>query len=365
VTAQSVADWLAPAFADTSTLDFDLIHAALDEAVKNATASSAIEWVRMAHERPVVNEPARTDLIQAFVTRNEGFIRNDDAVLLRCVAAAGVAQLLAAPDDRPISAALAIDIGARCGWKDPSGDLRRLASERLSVIGLRARDVESIRAATESSAKRYVDRVAKAATAVTNGVVDDQTPPSWPLTGGEFKGLVSSLAQAVAQLAGSMAANAETIIAPAMEELDVLWWLYNGHSRMKDASWGELAPPELAVVAGLELAALTAKSSPIPNANQFLSKALAIGGNDPAANGRLSDAVSAFDTETARSCADGRDLGDLYPVHLSLLRRSDTAGKGWHKSVRDSTGFGPAVQKPLLDLALLAYEEALLLELQE
>jgi hypothetical protein len=130
-------------------------------------------------------------------------------------------------------------------------------------------------------------------------------------------GIVATAADAqLKALATSQRAIAEWVgeeIARVDEQLGILTWLLSG-ARADGSAWSTLAPPQLAIDAGLELAARLARVPGPPEAEAMLAQVIGFS-QESAAAPEVTIAAAANGTASPRA-EPPEQLADLVPVHM-------------------------------------------------
>jgi hypothetical protein len=149
------------------------------------------------------------------------------------------------------------------------------------------------------------------------------------------------------------------------EQLDVLWWLVAEYSRDLRQEVRVVPLPVLCVVAGKELADLTAVLPGPPGAAGALDRILRAAEPELRSSTTISEAVSGIPRAWRTGWAAGdrpQPLEHLCPVIMAVRRSLEAdGGDEWTAAVWEATGVDVAEDIHPLDLAMQAYEEALLL----
>jgi hypothetical protein len=145
------------------------------------------------------------------------------------------------------------------------------------------------------------------------------------------------------------------------EESNVLWWLMSGHSR-------DLGRPfdasSVCVIAGKELADLSASAVGPYAAKGFLDRVLRMVDPKSAESVQISSAVNALDTTWRANWASGDfafGAQDFCPIALAVREAARSEKSTWQATYKKYSPVGPTTRIGSLDLAHQVYEESLLL----
>jgi hypothetical protein len=190
------------------------------------------------------------------------------------------------------------------------------------------------------------------------------TPPAADAVGPALQSVVSAVFDVAAATAKVAEEHARRLRLHG-EQLDVLWWLVAEHSRDLGQELRSLPLPVLCIVAGKELADLTAVLPGPPGAAGVLDRVLRGGEPEPGSATSILEGVNgtprAWRTVWAGT-ERAQPLEDLCPVIQSVRRSLDVqGGDEWAATVWEATGVNVLEDIDPLDLARQAYEEALLL----
>lgn len=148
------------------------------------------------------------------------------------------------------------------------------------------------------------------------------------------------------------------------EELQMLWWLFAGHSRSLDRTFGLFAPAQAALVGALDLASLTSvtRVGPIA-APAMLERVLAMAKKSRGpSRTTLADAVDGLNREdTDRLPFASGDLPwRLAPVSAALSLVKSFGSGSWHTRFEEVAGLPATVEFEPVALAVQLYREHLL-----
>ncbi|KKN14732.1 hypothetical protein LCGC14_0993140 [marine sediment metagenome] len=143
------------------------------------------------------------------------------------------------------------------------------------------------------------------------------------------------------------------------EELNILWWMENGTSRVLQKKLKRMNPGSAALVAGKELADITRVPPGPLGIVAFLAHAI------PSPSSRITFAAAVEAVPEAWRLdvlVDGpvTEAERLCPLHVAL--REAVKSSTWHEAFSHSTGIDATVKIRPVDVALQMYRECLLLE---
>lgn len=173
-----------------------------------------------------------------------------------------------------------------------------------------------------------------------------------------FKGPVESVAETVKSLIAQNKQLSEShksmskALECQREEIDMLWFVYNGYSQTGNKKFSELKKEERAAFVALELAIKTTSDIEVPSLQALLNR---IDISDEAAN--LKSLVSA----TFEKVSIDKKDPILTPVHFALFCAHDIGKNGWHEKWKRETGLSIDTSLPLRKWSTQIYREALLL----
>ncbi|OBQ58633.1 GTPase-associated system all-helical protein GASH [Mesorhizobium erdmanii] len=146
------------------------------------------------------------------------------------------------------------------------------------------------------------------------------------------------------------------------EELQMLWWLVGGNSRLLEQPFPKLDPLVRPLALAQELASMTSVSPGPTSIRAMLSRAGV--GIDKLA---LRDAVNAANADWAKSASSSKRISPATtPIHFALEQRSELGStETWQASWTSLTGLSADVSLPGAKLAELFYREFLFLHVGE
>ncbi len=142
------------------------------------------------------------------------------------------------------------------------------------------------------------------------------------------------------------------------EELQMLWWLIGGHSRLQDQPFQEIDPTFRPLALAYELATMTAVSPGPASIRAMLSRS-AIGSDDFT----VRSAVNAASADWVKSEGSSERISPATtPIHFALEQRSELASiNAWQAGWEGLTGLSSDMSVPAVKLAELYYREYLYL----
>lgn len=142
------------------------------------------------------------------------------------------------------------------------------------------------------------------------------------------------------------------------EELQMLWWLIGGHSRVAGASFNKVDPALRPLAFSEELGQLTEVSPGPASVTALLSRA---GIADEMLT--ISDAVNAADMDWIREIAEAPRISPVTtPLHFALEKKSEIGSSdAWVPVWAAMTGLPEDASMPAIKLAELFYREYLFL----
>ena len=142
------------------------------------------------------------------------------------------------------------------------------------------------------------------------------------------------------------------------EELQMLWWLIGGYSRLEDQPFKEIDPSFRPLALALELATMTAVS-PGPSSIRAMLARSAVGSDDLT----VRSAVNAASGDWAKSEGGSKRISPATtPIHFALEQRSELgATDAWQAGWEGLTNLSADMPLPAVELAELYYREHLYL----
>lgn len=148
------------------------------------------------------------------------------------------------------------------------------------------------------------------------------------------------------------------------EEVNVLWWAYNGISKTLDKPFSEIPIGGSIICAGAELAGLCLLPA-LPNLRQLVRRVVRTN-RDPADLSQRSfkDYVNQWKDGVEKAFNIKGDVADfvrlnptVFPLSWSCLRIADDAGSGWLSELKKVSGWDPNVKLAPESYAIQAFNE--------
>jgi hypothetical protein len=154
-------------------------------------------------------------------------------------------------------------------------------------------------------------------------------------------------------------------LAEAREEIEMLWWIIGGWSRSLHRSFADIGIPLSAVSAGFDLADLSLTVHGPYAAHAMFARVLATGKKQKesgASIATIGDSVTADTVKLLNISPKAISHGEICPLTYALLKGSEGGkGAGWHHSFQDTSGIDTALQLTLVEIAMQAMYERLVL----
>lgn len=146
------------------------------------------------------------------------------------------------------------------------------------------------------------------------------------------------------------------------EELQMLWWLQGGYSRLLDKPFPELEAAIRPLALAHELSTLTVVSPGPASIRAMLSRS-GIGGERL----KVEEVVNAADLEWAKSVSNSTLVSPVTtPIHFALEQRAELGSNDtWQAGWSGLTGLSADVALPAVKLAELFYREYLFINVSE
>lgn len=147
------------------------------------------------------------------------------------------------------------------------------------------------------------------------------------------------------------------------EESQMLWWLIGGHSRTFERSFKDFGPQQAALVAAVDLGALTTQSEFGPVAiPAMLERAIATAKNIKGQKPRqLATAVDGFTADDLECLKVPTNLPEiLAPVTTAIQLAKAMSIGSWHSQFQAKTGLNHSIELDSVLLAEQLYRECLL-----
>jgi hypothetical protein len=187
-----------------------------------------------------------------------------------------------------------------------------------------------------------------------------------------YKSLSAELSSVVANVGEAAERMVEERLETMEEELDILWWLFGEQSHKLEKPFAEMSTAEMVSTAADELSEKTTLVPGPPSVKDLLGKALLLSNDgDPSVLGKkVSFKELAESTKSDWREKRGTRLGnhsatleDFAPVLCSIATANEMGGDGWTTYYEQKTGMDATMSMEALDMAMQAYNEALLLRI--
>lgn len=151
------------------------------------------------------------------------------------------------------------------------------------------------------------------------------------------------------------------------EESQMLWWLFSGHSRTLERSFGAFGPQQAALVGAVDLGGLTTATELGPvAAPAMLERVIAMAkGPKKAASQDLASAVDGLARKDLERLQMFPDVlpARLAPVTVAIVLARTIGSGAWHARFQETTGLEATISFEPADLAGQLYREHLLAQL--
>lgn len=289
-------------------------------------------FVGLHFDIATLNDSAKATLISKWKEVNPFLDANSATEELKFAASAALAVLLDNEDDESskLQIALAV-ISASCSRKRSGFHSINLIDRAETYVGNRSIK-DRIRATTATANEAGWIKVSSSA---TESHEDDES-----ISKSEFEKSLNALSTKINNGMRRMETalrNDLKILQDQLdmkdEELDILWWAYNGYSDTRQLPLGQVIGKERALLAACELASYTRRKSP-PRAASELLLASGISEEDPEPFNKF---IDASDPEWIQQ-QEFSEAGMLTPVSLALqnklaMGKNDQKNPDWAGSV--------------------------------
>jgi len=187
-----------------------------------------------------------------------------------------------------------------------------------------------------------------------------------------YQSLGAQLSSLVANVGEAAERMVEERLETMEEELDILWWLFGEQSRELGKPFAEIGAAHMVLIASDELAEKTTLVPGPPSVKDLLGKALLLSNDgDPSILGKrvsLKELAESTESDWREKCGTRLDnhsatLEDFAPVWCSIVTANEVGGDGWTTYYEQKTDMDATMSMESLDLAVQAYNEALLLRI--
>jgi len=156
----------------------------------------------------------------------------------------------------------------------------------------------------------------------------------------------------------------ELRLAEALEESNMLWWIFSEYSRDNSQPWGTFPVPAVAIMSGKELADLSGLAPGPPSALAMLHRVLKSTKRSLPKTISVKDAFNKTSSEWKRAYTSGHRFAELetiapitYGLKVSLVANEDST---WAPTFSGTTGISATAQIEPCHLAYQMFLEAML-----
>ena len=356
-------DWLGRVVPDPEESLISQRLQGIDAAISGLDPRGAANLALMVFEPSTAPHASQQRLREAIRRTDATFPETGRAAELAVLAAASVARLMESqPGQSADAAALAVNTCSFAGRREPEcvPEVIDRSKAYLANRSLEVRDVEPDERVQLTTGEK--GNLTKAISAV----VEPLTTGDFATAAPQLESLLSIVADAVTKVSRQAEkSNLETIqlLEYTREEVDILWWVFNLRCNELAAPFAELPAREVCLIAGFELAELTAAIPAPYRATDFLDRVLTA---SPSSSTELSiqQVINSAPREWRES------LVAKYPQHeferttptLTAARKStETESKSdWLGAYEMATGLGRKTKLQPADHAMQLFFEILL-----
>ena len=310
------ADWYRLASVDVNNVDLKARWAGVDAARLGFSSGDLLDASRVFYGMPPKSPNYIDRFRHYFKSADDKFRMLDNNAEVRVLSGATLVALFTAGDEWANTAALAITCPSFMGARaSAAGDIERLARETIASRSISLREPEVSVQLADSFLENTQTHIASLLSIVK--------------TNSPLSAVHDELEQVLDDVASGLKALAEwTRVqhreqALRVEESNVLWWLYGGYSRDLKIAFSAIKPSALPVIAGVEMADLTAVIPGAHSARAFLDKV--IRDHRDRSTVTLADAVTACPAnwrQTVVARGEVQPVEDLCPT-LFAIHKAD------------------------------------------
>jgi hypothetical protein len=358
------ADWYRIVSPELKDIDLGSRWTILDGFCKKAAIEDFMEAARLFFGLSARDPSFLEKFKSLFKAADDKFPMTGNEPEVRILAGACLACALEGNDQRSTLAALLLKCASFADSRQsPVGDIVRLAKEYLVQASVGLRRAADDRGVNSGKLKAELEKsVAAVKKAFQEGANHQACAEPLAIT-------LSSFSKAITMVA-DWAEYQESQQGMRLEESDVLWWLFAGHSRDLRVPFSDLPSVALCCIAAKELADIT-RAIPGPHSlRAFLAKVVREGHPmQPKKGGTpdrfsLSSSVEGCDAEWRRKTASRTDfstIDDFCPAFVALRKCEEADGKAsWRQVFKRIMNIDPTAQMEPVDLAEQAYHEWIL-----
>lgn len=345
------ARWYTEAFMDEGAKR-DLRWKGVVDVTAKANHKTAEVLTRLAFQTPVPAAGRKTEnlgeiyktVISTISGGDAAFDPSQSARELQILAAAALVRLVQTSPDAALIVTTASFGGAR--RPDLPMDLAGLAERALAALSGR------------KHARIGIDELKRAAPKVEFVVapeaVQSMDPTQWTA---QFALLQSATAAAIERVVvgqNRVIADLHRQISLDEEELQMLWWLFAGYSRLLDKPFTEVEAAMKPLALAYELGDMTAV---LPGPASI--RAMLLRANVGTEALKLADIVNAADLEWAKSVSESELISPVTtPIHFALEQRAELGSSDtWQAGWSGLTGLAADISLPAVGLAEIFYRE--------
>lgn len=356
---QYFADWYRVTGIDIAAVPLEARWQAIETLVAGLKAPSAIELVRLAHQRIDSQASFVTEMRDIFKATDATFPMRDNDFEMAVLAAVAEVHLLESEGTHPADlVALATESAAFSHWTPALPELPDAASSYVANEATRVRKhgeppTLSGMSVSKEAAKPISDLASQNAAA--------------PIQASMMEDLVKALDAALAR-AGKFLSKVQQYAADLhdirAEEIDVLWWLLGEASIELGRPWAAIDPVAHSLVMGRELASRTIYLPGLRASAAILQRASRSSGPE-GVDASVGEAINAAPYDwrqliAREECPD--KLPILMPIHVAIIKAVEVGeGGDWVPLAQHETKFDFTSRVTSLEMSRQMYTESLLL----
>ncbi|NTZ41069.1 hypothetical protein EXW94_26070 [Enterobacter sp. JMULE2] len=280
--------------------------------------------------------------------------KREASVLSVCLLSAAIAQ-------GEINAALIPVVASACGHRVPllQADFIQEAKQALIDHSFNSRnsaraDINTIKSPAKSKAGIEIDKLAEAIdiAALADIVKNSSNEAN------------EALQKSVTQIFGVLKPLVNQV-SELREEVSMLWWLIGNHSRILDKPFADLDIGVAAIMAGLDLAALTHGDNGPVAAPALLQRVINSRTKPSKKSLSIDHTVNLLPSDLHQSLEiidNYSKISDLCVITTAIIKSQEIGqGEGWYQAFKKTTSLDAQIQLSPLNLAVQIYQEALLI----
>lgn len=328
------AEWYRVAGTEPKGEDLPKRWAGVEALIAAVDTARAIDLVRLFLGSTTVSAEVKEQFALTFQKVDPAFPMRDNSLELRVLAGAAIAYYVETQRTNLGDAlALAVVCGACSGIRQP------VLLPEIVTIGEKYLFDEGLRVRAFSPALEIKGMTSKAdqlLTDVKTTAAQNNLATTVEALGSPLQKLHAGIG-AVAKSANEAVRHLGDVAASAVEQTNILWWVFAGTGRDISKPYSGIALDAAALIAGKELADLTELLPGPVAAPAVLDKVLA-GAKSTSATVSLESAVTGTEEAWRRKCLETAEtrLDELCPIHFALRKSVD--GATWIKSFESASG---------------------------